>query len=320
MSDSNVKNYCIICSRPTNHNILTQHVESERDEFARDWIYQIIQCAGCNYISFREVCIDLESDRIDETGRKCRVPESVRCYPKFIKNHKKINDTHYFPPEVANVYNEVIHSLQEEAFILASMGLRASVEAVCRDLGTKGRHLEQKIIRLAAEGHISKKDALRLSGIRFMGNDVSHEIVGPGKKDIEIALQIVEHLLSTVYILPRKIDGAVMKAEHQEHNEGFENLMTEEVPASDQEDEFPRPFDNRDAPGILQNEEGATTSVVGPGAESESKLRQPLTEELPVAKPKIGEQLPLATRDDKEMNPDQERYLNWRVNLRKLRS
>ncbi len=211
MSDTTIKNYCIICSRPTNHTVLTEHTESERDEYSRDLKYQVIRCAGCNHISFREVFVDLETTYVDESGKTCRVPETVRCYPKFIKNHKKINDTHYFPPAVANVYNEVIHALQEEAFILASMGLRLTIEAICRDQGIRGKNLQQKISKLAAEGHISKRDAVRLCAVRFMGNDPSQEIIGPGKKSIEIALQILEHLLSTVYILTNKQADAISK-------------------------------------------------------------------------------------------------------------
>jgi hypothetical protein len=253
MSDSTVKNYCIICSRPTNHNVLTQHRESARDEYARDLIYQTIQCAGCNHISFREVCVDLETTYVDEYGKTCRVPETVRCYPKFIKNHKKINDTHYFPPEVANVYNEVIHALQEDAFILASVGLRLAVEAVCRDQGIRGKNLEQKINKLSAEGHISKRDAMRLSRIRFMGNDPSQEIIGPGKKDSDITLQIVEHLLSTVYILPSKQDGAVSTIDRSENGcDSLEKALSEKMPAgnggngdSEHGDQLP-PADSRD--------------------------------------------------------------------------
>ena len=241
MSDTIVKNYCIICSRPTNHTILTQHKEPERDEYARDLIYQILQCAGCNHISFREICVDLETTYVDEYGKACRVPETVRCYPKFIKNHKKINDTHYFPPEVANVYNEVIHALQEDAFILASVGLRLAIEAVCRDQGIRGKNLEHKINKLSAEGHISKKDAARLSGIRFLGNDPSQEIIGPGKNDIDIALHIVEHLLSTVYILPSKQEGAVDTADSSENEcDSLEKILTGKMPDGKSENEAPR--------------------------------------------------------------------------------
>lgn len=235
MSDTTVKNHCIICSRPTNHLVLSEHTESGRDEDARDLKYQIIRCAGCNHISFREVCIDLETTYVDESGKISRIPEAVQCYPKFIKNHKRIDETHSFPPEVANVYNEVLHALQEEAFILAGMGLRLAIEAICRDQGIRGKNLRQKIGKLAAEGYISKRDAVRLRAVRFMGDDPSQEIVGPGKQSIEIALQILEHLLSTVYILANKpaetVSTSVSKPDSWEDElDPLEKALSEEKP------------------------------------------------------------------------------------------
>ncbi len=315
MSDTTVKSYCIICSRPTNHSILTQHVESEREEYARDLIYQIVQCAGCNYISFREVCVDLETTYVDETGKKCRVPETVRCYPKFIKNHKKINDTHYFPPMVADVYNEVIRSLQEEAFILASMGLRASVEAVCCDLNIKGRNLDQKINKLAAEGHISKKDAVRLVGIRFMGNDASQKIVGLGKKDIDIALQIVEHLLSTVYILPRKVDGAASNANHAvpEHA-AFHNFIPEEPHTSTPENEPALQSELQENSCLLPNESDAVAGEQDCSVSGDEPIQLP-TDSPTDQEPEDEAPFPPSAIDNKEANPAQEHYLVWRLNL-----
>ncbi len=318
MSDTTVKSYCIICSRPTNHRILTQHVESERDEYARDLIYQIVQCAGCNYISFREICVDLETTYVDETGKKCRVPETVRCYPKFIKNHKKINDTHYFPPMVANVYNEVIHSLQEEAFILASMGLRACVEAVCCDLDIRGRNLEQKINKLAAEGHVSKKNAMRLGNIRFMGNDASQKIVGLGKKDIEIALQIVEHLLLTVYILPHKADSSTKPDQATHEQSAAQNLMAEELHSSGLENEAALLPARQEIHGFLQSDAETTPdesdNVPDENASVDESLHL-LTEALPGHTPEDEAAFSRPASDNKEINAAQEHYLLWRLNL-----
>jgi hypothetical protein len=43
-----------------------------------------------------------------------------------------------------------------------------------------------------------------LHAIRFLGNDAAHEIKEPNQSDIRVALEIVEHLLNTVFILERK--------------------------------------------------------------------------------------------------------------------
>ena len=43
-----------------------------------------------------------------------------------------------------------------------------------------------------------------MHAIRFLGNDAAHEIKEPNQSDIRVALEIVEHLLNTVFILERK--------------------------------------------------------------------------------------------------------------------
>src|SRR5690606_9833071 len=43
--------------------------------------------------------------------------------------------------------------------------------------------------------------------IRFMGNDSAHEIKAPKENSLKIALEIVEHLLKSVFILPEQANG-----------------------------------------------------------------------------------------------------------------
>ena len=106
----------------------------------------------------------------------------------------------------------MILAIQEDALILAGLGLRGTVEAVCNNLNIEGRNLEVRISKLATAGYISRKDAERLHGIRFMGNDAAHEIKKPKNEQLSAALKIVEHLLSTVYIIENEINGKIETA------------------------------------------------------------------------------------------------------------
>ncbi|WP_426241372.1 DUF4145 domain-containing protein [Psychrobacter sp. TWP2-1-2] len=107
------------------------------------------------------------------------------------------------------MYKEVLLAFQEEALILAGLGLRGTVEAVCNDLKVTGRDLEIKISKLATAGYISRRDAERLHGIRFMGNDAAHKIKKPNTIQLSAALKIVEHMLLSVYILEEQIQGNI---------------------------------------------------------------------------------------------------------------
>lgn len=181
MTTKNLKSYCRQCGQYTNHGILAENKESHRGEYDCNYAYQIVVCLGCDTKSFREVFEDLESAyQISED--EWEVPTKIDVYPKFIKGHRTLDDGFSLPDVVGRIYREVLLALQEDALILAGLGLRGTVEAVCNDLGISGRNLEVRISKLATLGNISRKDAERLHGIRFMGNDAAHEIKKPKKE------------------------------------------------------------------------------------------------------------------------------------------
>ncbi|WP_082877441.1 DUF4145 domain-containing protein [Comamonas thiooxydans] len=208
MTNNKTKSHCRHCGQDTNHSILSEHNESSRDEYAYTRTYQIIECLGCETKSFRDILEETEhAYQIAED--EWEVPTSITIYPRFIKNHRSINGEYYIPSLVGEIYREVLLALKEEALVLAGLGLRGTVEAVCNDLNIDGRNLEVRISKLASAGYISRKDAERLHGIRFMGNDAAHEIKKPDQTQISVALKIVEHLLSSVYILEEEVQGKI---------------------------------------------------------------------------------------------------------------
>lgn len=238
MSGKSIKSHCRSCEQETNHTVLSEHTESHRDEYACDYAYQIVACLGCNTKSFRQVFEDIESAyQISE--EEWEIPSSIDVYPKFIKGHKTLDGEYYLPEIVGRIYNEVLRALQEEAMILAGLGLRGTVEAVCNDLGIKGSNLEVRITKLATAGNISRKDAERLHGIRFMGNDAAHEIKPPKKEQLSVALKIVEHLLSSVYILEKEASEKIDTAATEYSD--FEQLLNDKVNLYNAGDELPLP-------------------------------------------------------------------------------
>ncbi|PTS78395.1 hypothetical protein DBR33_05075 [Stenotrophomonas sp. HMWF022] len=208
MTNEKIKSHCRECGHETNHSILSERNESSRDEYSYDRAYQIIECLGCETKSFRDILSEIEHTyQISED--EWEVPTSITIYPKFINNHRSLRGVYYLPSLVGAIYREVLLALQEDAPILAGLGLRGTVEAVCNHLKIDGRTLEIRISKLASGGYISRKDAERLHGIRFMGNDAAHEIKKPKEAQLSVALNIVEHLLSSVYILEEEVQGNI---------------------------------------------------------------------------------------------------------------
>ena len=236
MTSKKVKSHCRSCEQETNHQVLSEHNESSRGDYSFDQHHQVIECLGCDTKSFRQVFVDIESAyQISE--EEWEVPTTTDVYPKFIKGHKTLDGEYYLPDVVGRIYNEVLLATQENALILAGLGLRGTVEAVCTDLGVIGRNLEVRISKLATAGHISRKDAERLHGIRFMGNDAAHEVKKPNADQLSVALKIVEHLLSTVYILEHDTEGKIETTINEFPR--FEKLLSKKIALHNSGDELP---------------------------------------------------------------------------------
>lgn len=236
MSNKNIKSYCRDCCKKTNHTVLSEHTESHREEYNCNISYQILQCLGCDTKSFRQVFYDLEA-AYPTYDDHWEVPEDVTVYPKAVEGHKEIQNLWELPDIVRTIYSEVLIALREDSKVLAGLGLRAVVEAVCNDLQIPGRNLEIRINKLASSGYISKNDADRLHGIRFMGNDAAHDIKTPKGTALSVALQIVEHLIASVYILEKKANGNIETTVSRYEN--FKELLSEKLKEFNVGDEYP---------------------------------------------------------------------------------
>lgn len=196
----------------------------------------VIQCRGCEKISFRYVFSDFEG-AYPIAENEWEVPRTIKTYPRFIANHRALDGTHCVPDIVSEIYEETLLAIQEEAATLAGLGLRGTVEAVCNERQIKGKDLKARISKLATQGWISQKDAERLHAIRFLGNDAAHEIKRPTKAQIEVALRIIEHLIVTVYILDDaargKLDTIISSYDE------FKTLLLGKLPTFASGDELP---------------------------------------------------------------------------------
>jgi hypothetical protein len=230
-----IKHPCPACDQETWHDILFQHVESEY-EYRVDEMYFVVQCRGCKTVAFRKVIVDYESAY--PTGEdEWEVPKDVSCYPSVLIGYKELRDVWGIPAPVREVYRQSVHAIRDQSNILAGIGLRATIEAICNDRSIAGRTLDKRIDGLAKNGLISQTDAERLHAIRFMGNDAAHEIRKTDDMSLLIALRIIEHLLLNIYILDGEADGkleTIIKSPVK-----FLELLDAKLSAFVQEDEVP---------------------------------------------------------------------------------
>ncbi|TWW11529.1 hypothetical protein E3A20_04650 [Planctomyces bekefii] len=102
------------------------------------------------------------------------------------------------------MYEETLAALDAAALTLAGGGLRATVEAICRNQGITNGTLEKKIDSLVQKQLLTSSQAELLHEERYIGNAALHEMTTPSAVDVEDGLQIVEGLINTIYILPEK--------------------------------------------------------------------------------------------------------------------
>lgn len=233
------KIHCTQCQRETNHLVL-QSVDCHASEVIGhydghpetiDWSnnYQIIQCQGCEAVSFRHVSWFSEAQQqigYDEWDDGT----STWLYPKRSDKTRPVKDYYNVPNTLRRIYRETLECFNNEALTLCAAGLRSIIEGICADqkitggsvetkkadgtVQTKTRKtLEGKIAGLSEKGILSQKNAVLLNEHRFLGNEAVHELNQPSQDELTLAIDIMEHTLDALYEMPDRADELrLMKA------------------------------------------------------------------------------------------------------------
>ncbi|MEK9158159.1 MAG: DUF4145 domain-containing protein [Patescibacteria group bacterium] len=192
---------CSECASKTYHKVLKSINYLESGDWGITWgNYEIIICQGCRYISFRKV---LGTDDVigqDEEGNFI-YEEEEELFPPRLSGRKELEDNRFLPLDVGRVYRETYRAINGEQPILAGMGIRALVEAVCVEEKIKGRNLEKRIDNLVEADLLTKKGAEILQQIRLYGNDAAHEAKAAKIEDLGVLMDIAENLLHNTYLL-----------------------------------------------------------------------------------------------------------------------
>lgn len=196
---------CLKCDDDTSHKVLVSvNVTEEGDPFNFYTGYEVVQCQGCKTISFRKNWKTDDDIGYDPFTGKEFLVDHEEVYPGRIAGRPKLKDYEHLPKQIIGIYNETHIALCNKLSVLAGVGIRALIEAVCKDKSAKGSKLEEKIADLVAMGVLTKEGADILHRLRVMGNQAAHEATPHSATDLNTAFDVVEHLLKGVYILPPK--------------------------------------------------------------------------------------------------------------------
>lgn len=197
---------CAECKKVTNHNIIKEHQASgdAYDGEIQWWAnYQVIECLGCDEVSFRQISSSSE-DYNPQTGKQ-EIYEIL--YPDRADGRAPMEDSDLFPVKTKRVYRETLKALNNQTPLLTAIGLRALIESICIEQKVKAKNLAKGIDELVGMGLLSEKQAEFLHNHRFMGNEAAHEMVAPKPEHLVAAIDIAETLLKTIYILPDKAEA-----------------------------------------------------------------------------------------------------------------
>jgi Domain of unknown function (DUF4145) len=196
---------CGKCNGKTCHNVVVSVDVSGGDPsgyYDYNETYQVVQCQGCKMHSFRKNEINSEDCVEDEESGETVYLNHEELYPSRVAGRHKLSQAHFLPHAVARIYNETHAALCSKQPILAGIGIRALIETVCKEKSAKGRDLEKKIDDLVSLGVLTNDGAEILHGLRILGNVSAHEVQLQSEDTLGIAMDVVEHLLKGVYILP----------------------------------------------------------------------------------------------------------------------
>ncbi len=197
---------CGSCGKETAHKVLAKIDEHDQsaDGSIDVWIdYNIVQCQGCKTVSFCQQSACSEDVEFDYEGK----PEFVvtqKLYPGRVAGRPLLEEVYDLPHGVAKIYKQTHEALCSKLSVLAGIGLRIIVEAVCSERNATGEDLKEKIDDLVNQGLVTKDGADILHSIRLLGNKAAHETQANTEDELYAAFEVVEHVLKAVYIIPKK--------------------------------------------------------------------------------------------------------------------
>ncbi len=192
-----------------NHLVLKDYSYNDSDEHVSyGGTYQICQCQGCESIRFRKSTWHSEDFDYDSDGNM-EPNYDVAIYPDESdhKHYSAFNFVIELPEEIGPIYEETVKAINMGVNILAGGGLRAIVEAICKEKAVGGVNLKDKIDNLKKKDFLTQAQADLLHEERYIGNKALHEITAPSSRDLRDGLDIIESMLKTIYVLPEKAES-----------------------------------------------------------------------------------------------------------------
>lgn len=198
MESQETRCYCHNCKKETYHTIVNSYSRDisfpidEKYEIKIVEKYYFAVCGGCHSVA---MCKE-ENDFADVY---------TKVYPGVTDIVENEEFKQYLPPKIYSIYCEAITAVNAKCKILAAVGFRSTIEAICNDKLSDGNQKLANCINLLYDRRIiSKIDRDRLHAIRLEGNDSVHEQTLLSDNDLKMVVDIVEYLIKSLYVMEGK--------------------------------------------------------------------------------------------------------------------
>lgn len=201
------KHFCRNCKGLRRHSILYEKQLENEGVYGFQFTdrYLVIECKGCDTISFLNIYGDITMYVQDENDGSQQFYDDETIYPPYLDHGHELVETWHLPDSIKTIYLETIKAFKSKCFLLTAGGFRTTIEAICNHLKIKAGSLSKRIDLLSEKGILSVKESRRLHSIRFIGNDALHEIEIPGAEQLYIVLNVVNHILENLFIQDKVI-------------------------------------------------------------------------------------------------------------------
>jgi hypothetical protein len=209
--------HCNTCLGERSHEVIfelneewcEEVTDDPRDNRAGTELYEILKCAGCGHVVFRNTITYL--NECDDDGR----PKKIVCYFPSIKTRKKpallsvVSGSIQFikKDEFLYLLDEIYSALYAENPLLAAMGIRALIEYIMLGKISDQGSFKENLAQFNNSGFIAEKEKDMLGVIVEVGSAAIHRGHKPAMDVVVSCLDIVEALLKRIYLFPGQIQA-----------------------------------------------------------------------------------------------------------------
>jgi hypothetical protein len=209
------KAFCNRCNGLTNHIVKAEHNIDESAEIDNDGVieshylgsfsYQIIECNGCDSITYRSIDFFPDFLDMDESTGNWTVSNGKTFetyFPDRLENSMIEKRIVGIPNLLKRAYQEVLQCYNSDLRILCSAGLRAMIEGICNHHQINGPTLKDRIDALGKNGLISTELSKSLQAHRFIGNKALHQLSFAEKNELKDAIELIEITMENLFGVP----------------------------------------------------------------------------------------------------------------------